>query len=503
MLFRSVSDKALYLAMLETTDQKKRKELQASLVDKVKPGSIDVNIMTKLDRQNLSPTGETLPDRYSDALSGLRGFAKSDLESGVVFSAGFNRRLYAYLENFDDFYPDETGKIKKRVIMKVSDYRSSLIQGRFLAKKGIWISEHRVESGLNCGGHAFASDGYLLGPILEEFKVKRAEFLDSIFSLCNNALKGMNKHLFPGLPKTEFTVQGGIGTTNEDRFLRDYYQLDRTGWATPFLLVPEVTLVDDETRDLLARSGKKDLFLSDVSPLGVPFNALRDTPSEKQKWERFKAGKPGSPCPKGHLVSNLEFSKRMVCTASSFYQKRKIEALKKASLSVQALNDAIRKVVTKSCLCEDLAASALIKNNLESKFPLKTAVCPGPNLAYFSKITTLSEMVSHIYGRLNLLNDVKRSNMFINELRMYISYFSKQIKENLPKPTENKVKYLKLFQTHLFEGMDYYKHLIPRLSGETKKYRDTMTKELQELKEELESILDGYSPSFTVKPILA
>lgn len=50
----------------------------------------------------------------------------------------------------------------KKVVIKVSDYRSALIQGKYLAKKGIWVSEFRIESGLNCGGHAFATDGYLL-----------------------------------------------------------------------------------------------------------------------------------------------------------------------------------------------------------------------------------------------------------------------------------------------------------------------------------------------------
>ena len=59
-----------------------------------------------------------------------------------------NPRLYAYLENFKDFFPDEAGVFKKKVIIKVSDYRSAAIQGKFLAKKGIWVSEFRLESGL-------------------------------------------------------------------------------------------------------------------------------------------------------------------------------------------------------------------------------------------------------------------------------------------------------------------------------------------------------------------
>ena len=65
----------------------------------------------------------------------------------------------------------------KKIILKVSDYRSAIIQGKFFAKKGLWVSEYRIESGLNCGGHAFPTQGYLMGPILEEFKKN----IDSLF----------------------------------------------------------------------------------------------------------------------------------------------------------------------------------------------------------------------------------------------------------------------------------------------------------------------------------
>jgi len=116
-----------------------------------------------------------LPTIYNDAHASLRGFAKSKLSSSVVFSAGMNPRLYSYLEEFEDFFPNEKGELKKKIIIKVSDFRSAMIQGNFLAKKGLWVSEYRIESGLNCGGHAFATDGLLMGPIMEEFKQKKSE----------------------------------------------------------------------------------------------------------------------------------------------------------------------------------------------------------------------------------------------------------------------------------------------------------------------------------------
>ena len=132
-------------------------------------GSIDVNIMTKVDKNNYI-NKKQLPIEYNDAHAALRGYANSDLSSSLILSAGMNPRLYSYIGQFDDFFPNEEGTIKKKIILKVSDYRSALIQGKFLAKKGLWVSEYRIESGLNCGGHAFATDGQLIGPVLEEFK---------------------------------------------------------------------------------------------------------------------------------------------------------------------------------------------------------------------------------------------------------------------------------------------------------------------------------------------
>ncbi|MBI5415996.1 MAG: hypothetical protein HZA29_04190, partial [Candidatus Omnitrophica bacterium] len=271
--------KTRYNAMLAETDQGRKKDLQENLRAQMKAGSIDVNIMTKLDRPNYGPDKKELPLEYSDALAALRGYAQSKLNSAIVFSAGINRRLYTYIEKFKDFYADATGDIKKRIILKVSDYRSSFIQGSFLAKKGLWVSEYRIESGLNCGGHAFISDGYLLGPILEEFKKKKNELVATILKLCNEALKAKDLRTFEEAPYTRITAQGGIGTAREDRFLLKFYQVDGTGWATPFLLCPEATNVDDVTLKKLCAAAENDIELSEVSPLGVPFNNLKESPS--------------------------------------------------------------------------------------------------------------------------------------------------------------------------------------------------------------------------------
>jgi len=483
--------KQLYIKMATTSSAAERKVLQEALRDRLVPGDINVNIMTKLDRANFNPKDKSpLPQEYSDALSALRGYAQSELRSSIIFSAGFNRSLYAYIEKFDDFFPDEYGRLKKKVILKVSDYRSTIIQGKFLAKKGIWVSEYRIESGLNCGGHAFASDGYLMGPILEEFKQKRGELVKELFEIYTKALKDKGR-VAPAQPhEVLITAQGGIGTYLEDQFLLEYYGLDGTGWATPFLLVPEVTNVDQETLLKLSRATEKDVYLSDVSPLGVPFNNLRDNPSDRAKDRRAQIGLPGSACPKGHLVSNTEFTKEPICTASRQYQKLKLEDLAKLNLDQEAYNVKYREVVNKACICNDLGDGVLIKNNAvkdaAKHFP---AVCPGPNIAYFTKIASLREMVDHIYGRLNLLNNTYRPNMFVKELKIYIDYFIREFNKIVQTPTEKKLAYFNEFRANLLDGIEYYQGLFPQMMEQTEEYRHRALHEIEELRLTLENFV--------------
>lgn len=494
--------KAAWRHMLVQSDPKLKADLQKNLRESIRPGDINVNIMTKLDRNNYDNQGALLPAEFSDALSALRGYAKSNLQSAIVFSAGINRRLYTYVEQFKDFYADATGNIKKRIVLKVSDFRSSIVQGKFFAKKGLWISEYRIESGLNCGGHAFATDGFLMGPILEEFRVKRQELIDELHRIYNEALKLKNNIPFPKPHEVRVTAQGGIGTYREDRFLREHYGLNATGWATPFLLVPEVTNVDPITLKKLADAGEKDLYLSDVSPLGVPFNSLRDSLSDIEKDLKVMKGRPGSACPKGHLVSNTEFTDTPICTASRQYQKLKIESLAALNLDETEYKKRFDTVVTKACICHDLGQPALTVNTIETRVPGFTAVCPGPNLAYFSKISTLKEMVDHIYGRTNLLNDTPRPNMFIKELGMYVDYLKKDITKSLDIMNDQKIKYFTEFKNNLLDGIDYYRKLFPQMTEETIEYRTKTLDDLEACHQRLMAVIEEFAPAFA-KPTLA
>ena len=423
-------------------------------------GSIDVNIMTKVDKDNYIKN-EKLPVEYNDAHAALRGFAKSKLQSSVVLSAGMNPRLYSYMSQFDDFYPNENGEFKKQIILKVSDYRSALIQGKFLAKKGLWVSEYRIESGLNCGGHAFATDGYLLGPVLAEFKEKRNELQQSIQTVLFQELENQNKPIPTNELTISVTAQGGVGTNEEHDFLLEHYNLDSIGWGSPFLLVPEATTVDDETLNKLVKAKEDDLYLSDISPLGVPFNNLKNNTKDNEKQAFIDKGRPGSSCPKKFVALNTEFKEKGMCTASREYQHLKIQALENKALPLEQHQKEFNKIIEKSCTCVGLGTSALLAYNLDTKVEGEgVSVCPGPNLAYFSKLMSLQNIIDNIYGRANMISRNDRPNLFIKELQIYIDYLKNKLDDVKTTMTKKDEKYLLNFTKNMSLGVAYYKDLF-------------------------------------------
>lgn len=451
--------KIIYRKMQKLKPGVLKLELQSQLKASIKSGSIDVNIMSKVDKVNVIK-GKTLGEENTDALAALRGFANSILNSSLIISAGMNPRLFSYMERFSDFYPDENGLCKKKIILKVSDYRSAMIQAKVLAKKGLWVSEFRIESGLNCGGHAFATDGFLLGPILQEFKDNKSHLYAELFQLYTQALITRNLDgNIASLPQQKITVQGGVGTAEEHQFLMMHYNLDKIGWGSPFLLVPEATNVDEQTLRDLVMASEDDFYLSNASPLGIPFNNFKKSSAEKQRIERIRRGRPGSPCTKKYLINNTEFTQEPICTASRQYQNLKIAQLKTMGLTEQELTQQIDTVVEKVCLCEGLCASAYIKDDiLKVKENTAVSICPGPNIAYFNGHYSLKQMIGHIYGKYNLLKETGRPNLFIKELELYVDYLKKQytgLQHDLKKE-----KYLSKFYQQLQNGVIYYKELI-------------------------------------------
>jgi hypothetical protein len=487
--------KKLYLEMLDCRGEK-RQLLQKALRHHILPGSIDVNIMTKLDKTNYDDDGNPLPVEYCDAMAALRGFAKSDVCGSIVFSAGLNPRLFGYCETFSDFYPNREGKIKKSIILKVSDYRSAIIQGKYLAKKGLWVSEFRIESGINCGGHLFVSNGAPMGPVMEEFKTKRHELYQELYAECSNALKTQDRHQFEQMPKMKISVQGGIGTSAENAFLLNYYNIDSTGWGSPFLLVPEATNVDDETLQKLIHARREDYYISHASPLGIPFSNFHHSSSEQQRKERINKNKPGSPCYKKFLSSDTEFTERPICTASREYQNNKIKQLKESIVDANHLAHEIEKVVEKDCLCEGLGSSALLKNHSKLSHNLTAVtICPGPNLAYFKSTYSMKEMIDHIYGRSPLQLQSNRPNVFVNELQLYADYLKKEIEEDRYAIKPKKAGHFESFKNNLLEGINYYEKTFTKEIISLYNFMDNILEDLKRLKTEI-NLID-------TKPVIA
>lgn len=431
-----------------------RTRLEHELTEAMRPGSIDVNIMVKLDREMRDRRGRPYGPQYTDAKAAVRGFALSKLPGNLVLSAGINAPLFTYMEEFDCFYRKESGTPEKGIIIKVSDFRSAMTQGKFLARKGLPVREFRVESGLNCGGHAFATDGLLMGPILEEFIHNRerwpVEYEPLIERYCRKAGKSYHEASVPIF----VTAQGGIGHWGEAERLLNIYGLDGLGWGSPFLLVPEVVQLDEATRKKLMEAGEEDLYLSDSSPLGIPFNNLRGASSELWLKERIERGRPGSGCPKGHLaLSPMEEGAAPICAASKEYQNKRLKEWSyEAAPGLDTPDSRVQAMYKKSCICDQLGNAALVSLGVRSE-NIPVAICPGPNLAYFHETYSLEEMVDHIYGRGRNLVPKDRPHMFVKELEQYVRYFEQRMGDDSPEGRST-------FVRNLQEGIAYYRRML-------------------------------------------
>ena len=137
------------------------------------------------------------------------------------------------------------------------------------------------------------------------------------------------------------------------------------------------------------------------------------------------------------------------------------------------------KITEKSCTCVGLGTSDLIAHNIETKSEGSgVSVCPGPNMAYFSKEMSLNDMTSHIYGASNMISRTDRPNMFTKELTIYLNYLKDKIEESKNAITTKQKKYLQKFTNNLNDGIDYYQDLFSNLNAE---FQETKTAVLNEL----------------------
>lgn len=204
--------------------------------------------------------------------------------------------------------------------------------------------------------------------------------------------------------------------------------------------------------------------MSWASPLGIPFHNFRRSSAEAQRKARIAKGRPGSPCYKEFLSTDTEFTAIPICTASRQYQDLKLKQLQAQGLSAEGYGRAAEKITEKDCLCEGLGAGVLLKNGMRPAHKLEAVtICPGPNLAWFSRVVSLRTMVDHIHGKLSLLNTTERPHMFINELKLYVDYLRREAEQQAKDATDRQRRHLQNFKDNLLQGIRYYEELAPVL----------------------------------------
>ena len=80
--------KEKYQQLFHLNSPREREVLQEQLRNEIRPGDIEVNIMTKVDKVNLKKDGTPIEDG-SDALTALKGYAESDIEG--IFHGNWTR----------------------------------------------------------------------------------------------------------------------------------------------------------------------------------------------------------------------------------------------------------------------------------------------------------------------------------------------------------------------------------------------------------------------------
>ena len=203
--------------------------------------------------------------------------------------------------------------------------------------------------------------------------------------------------------------------------------------------------------------------MSNISPLGVPFNSVKGTTNEFWKQKRIDENNAGSSCPKRLLALSKEHDEKGMCTASKKYQDIKLEELnnKKDTISISEFEKMKTKITDKSCLCVGLVNAAYLENDIKIKGQQQgIVICPGPNLAYFDKEISLANMVKHIYGNANVMTDENRPNVFVKELKMYVDYLRNEISEYTNELSAGQIKKWNLFKTNLLAGIEYYEDLF-------------------------------------------
>ena len=455
--FDGGSDKDLYFLMLPLESRLRveydgvfaktglaRLAAEAALTEKMEPGEIQANIMVGLNHEEA-------------AFDAVRGFAASKVKGSLVLSAGVNLAVFEEIAKCKDFYRTATHAPAKKIILKVSDYRSALIQGRYLAKKGVEVYEYRIESGVNCGGHAFFESKKLLLDVVREFVEKREELFETTramiakFASSSAAVNAPVQMIVPPPKPARITAQGGL-CAPEDIEKVMAFGIDGVGVGTPFLLVPQATSVDKETRRLLVAAKPEDVYISHASPLEISFVNLRTSTAAELCQEKIreyfapqgeKSGapelKPGFPCRQHYLCRAVPGFEHPVCMASREYvvhrlaeidrlEKEELDCFSGGSEATDRIHEAVaairekynelrRMTLSRECICRFLGNAgreeirekspslhyqpecvAVARGSQPARVREPVTICPNPDIGYFDREYTLLEMMRHLYG---------------------------------------------------------------------------------------------------------
>ena len=167
----------------------------------------------------------------------------------------------------------------------------------------------------------------------------------------------------------------------------------------------------------------------------------------------------------------------------------KINQLQSLNLSAEKYDRELQKVLDKECLCIGLSNPAAIKYEQPFLKNLNAVtICPGPNIAYFSKVVSLHEMTDHIYGRNNIITDKSRPHVFINELFIYINYLKEKLLEETDMMDNKREKYFINFYNQLMSGIKYYRELVRPCNGFSEQSIENFNDHLNNCESELEAL---------------
>ena len=105
-------------------------------------------------------------------------------------------------------------------------------------------------------------------------------------------------------------------------------------------------------------------------------------------------------------------------------------------------------------------------NNMDRKVEGDAvSICPGPNLAYYSKTVSLQEMVGHIYGKNNIMERTDRPNFFVKELDLYLDYLQNKLEDSKEDWNKKQERYFTKFIKNMELGITYYNELFEEVEN--------------------------------------